>query len=246
MINNDQNEDTELTNLIASRVSVYDIRSTSPYPETDEGDKRAAVLLPLTVKNGDVHILLTKRSSHLRSHPGSVSFPGGKRDDTDHSDVQTALREAEEEIGLPPDSVRVLGILSRGITLPNTVVYPVVGLIPNDFKPRINPTEVEFAFYMPLKDFLDENKVMLSKFDIRGRPFLSRSVVYEDEEKSAKVWGFTANYCTVLAKIVFDQVEFFPMFCDSKLDKGKGLVHDLEEYFKHVKSSLSTRSMSKL
>lgn len=231
-------KDEHLLQLITGRVKQYDTQHDIPYPEDNLDSKRAAVLLAIKIEHGEVFLLLTKRSKNLRAHPGSVSFPGGKRDESDKSDIETALREAEEEIGLPRSQVTILGILTRGITLPNTVVYPVVGVIPNDFIPVPNPDEVEFAFYIPLKDFLSPDKVTYGVFNIRGRPCLTRSVTYECNEKKANIWGFTANYCTLLAKIVFQETEeFLRVFEDSKDDNSKNLVNDLEEYFKLIRNT---------
>ncbi|CAL1532316.1 unnamed protein product [Lymnaea stagnalis] len=234
-------KDSDLLTVIIERLSSFDIRKCGPYPETTNDFKRAAVLLPLTVKNGEIFILLTKRSKNLRTHPSAVSFPGGVRDNSDKTDVETALREAKEEIGLPPECVKILAILTRGVTLPNTVVYPVVGLIQNNFKPVPNPSEVEFAFYMPLKDFLNEEKISYSTFNVRGRKFLSRSVKYSDGEKSANVWGFTANYCIFLAKIVHGLPDFLPVFDDSKDSKDNTLQAGLVEYFNFVTSMTKSK-----
>ncbi|XP_005090554.1 uncharacterized Nudix hydrolase NudL [Aplysia californica] len=239
--------DESFINDVITRVSAYDVRRCDPYPETSKDFKRAAVLLPLRVHNGKVDILLTKRSLGLRSHPGSVSFPGGKRDESDSSDVETALREAEEEIGLPQEKVQVIGVLTRGITLPSTVVYPVVGLIPHDFEPAPNPTEVEFAFFMPLKDFIEADKISYSIMDIYGKPFISRSVHYEGNGRAANVWGFTANFCTLIAKIVFQEKSFIQVFYDSNGDGGgKELDCELKEYFEHMSSVHALKLKSKL
>ncbi|RUS92165.1 hypothetical protein EGW08_000018, partial [Elysia chlorotica] len=121
---------------VSRRVSAYDIRNVGSDQEimyNPVKHRKAAVLLPITIKDGELSILLTKRSKNLRTHPSTVAFPGGMRDENDESDVDAALREAEEEIGLPPSAVKVLGILTLGVTLPYNIVYPVVGVIPQDF-----------------------------------------------------------------------------------------------------------------
>ncbi|BFZ19626.1 hypothetical protein BsWGS_22665 [Bradybaena similaris] len=223
-------EDSLISDII-KKVSAYDIRNWGPYPETKEGFRRAAILLPITVHNGEVVILLTKRSKHLRSHPSATVFPGGMRDPTDSSDVATALREAEEEVGLPQHCVQILGVLTRGMILPNTVVYPVVGLIPSDFVPLVNPSEVEFAFYMPLKDFVTEEKVSYHSHSHRGVSFVARSVIYSNGDVTANIWGFTANYCTLLAKIIFGEADCLPIFNETKDKHNQGLYDDLIRYF---------------
>ena len=239
--------DDQLRHEITERVKEYDIQHEVPYPEDNTGSKRAAVLLPIKIENGEVYVLLTKRSAHLRAHPGSVSFPGGKRDESDGSDIETALREAEEEIGLPRHGVTILGILTRGITLPNTVVYPVVGIIPGDFIPIPNPGEVDFAFYMPLRDFISPDKVTYEMVTIRGKPILFMSVLYECEGKVATVWGFTATYCTLLAKIVFKQTDkVVHIFDEAKDDSTDKHVEGMKQYFELVRNSLSSTTKSKL
>ncbi|CAG5124795.1 unnamed protein product [Candidula unifasciata] len=236
-------DEASLISNIVNRVAAYDIRNWGPYPETKEGFRRAAILLPIAVHHGEVVILLTKRSKDLRSHPSATVFPGGMRDHTDSSDIATALREAEEEIGLPQHCVQVLGVLTRGITLPNTVVYPVVGLIPNDFVPFVNPSEVEFAFYMPLKDFITEEKVSYHTHNIRGLSIVSRSITFSNGALTANIWGFTANYCTLLAKIIFGEDDCLPILDDTK-DKhvGKGLYDDLIKYFDFVTTNWKMKS----
>lgn len=90
----------------------------------------AAVLVPLYLADGELHVVLTRRRADLRRHAGEVSFPGGRQDD-DETDLRlTALREAHEEIGLPPDDVELVGALTPTPTLAtNYAVYPFVGLI---------------------------------------------------------------------------------------------------------------------
>jgi 8-oxo-dGTP pyrophosphatase MutT (NUDIX family) len=92
-------------------------------------NKRAAVLVPLILVENQLHILLTLRSRHLRSHAGEVCFPGGKVDETDPSLIHTALREADEEVGLPAELVEIIGMLEPGLSRSNILVTPVMSLI---------------------------------------------------------------------------------------------------------------------
>ncbi|XP_059171109.1 peroxisomal coenzyme A diphosphatase NUDT7-like isoform X2 [Physella acuta] len=227
---------------VIEKVSSYDIRKLEPYPECGGHLTRAAVLLPLTIRNGEVFILLTKRSDKLRRHPSAVSFPGGLRDNSDSSDIVTALREAEEEIGLLSSNVRVIAVLTLGFTYPNTAVYPVVGLIPSDFVPVPNPAEVEFAFFMSLKLFLDENHVSYSTYNVLGRTVLSRSLTYCDGKRLANVWGFTANYCTFIAKVIYNHNEFLSVFDDVEEEtKPKKLDAGLVDYFNYASETLKAK-----
>lgn len=111
----------------------------------------SAVLVPLSMQHGEVHILLTKRSEHLRTYPGHWVFPGGRVDDTDGCITTTALRESQEEIGLSPQDVNILGLFND-INLGQTkTMTPVIGLIPHDTKLTPNPDEVSQIIQLPLK-----------------------------------------------------------------------------------------------
>lgn len=114
----------------------------------------AAVLVPI-VAGPSPGVLLTKRTSHLSSHAGQVSFPGGRIDPDDPSAEAAALREAWEEIGLDPDSVDVVGRLSDHVTGTGYRVTPVVGLVPADPPLTPSPAEVEAVFQLPLAVVLD-------------------------------------------------------------------------------------------
>jgi 8-oxo-dGTP pyrophosphatase MutT (NUDIX family) len=95
-----------------------------------EGSTKAAVLAPLFQRDGELHIVFTKRRSHLRLHAGQISFPGGRQEQDDPDLVHTALREAHEEIGLDPTRVEILGALAPTPTVVSDIaIYPVVGLI---------------------------------------------------------------------------------------------------------------------
>ncbi|MEQ2287232.1 hypothetical protein AMECASPLE_010287 [Ameca splendens] len=130
----------------------------------DIGDKfsylpvlpKASVLIPLFVRGGQLHTLMTLRSKELRTGAGEVCFPGGKRDPSDRDDVDTALREAQEEIGLPPDHVEVVCTLFPVISKKGLLVSPVVGFIEETFNPTPNPSEVSDVFAVPLEVFIRE------------------------------------------------------------------------------------------
>ena len=92
--------------------------------------KNAAVLVPLTYVQNEWHLLFTRRTDRVHSHKGQVSFPGGASDEGETTPEQTALREADEEIGLRPADVKVLGMLSQLITISSFRVTPIVGIIP--------------------------------------------------------------------------------------------------------------------
>ncbi len=113
----------------------------------------AAVLVPLFVNAGRLHAVFTRRRDDLRRHAGEISFPGGRQDD-DESDLRlTALREAEEEIGLPPDAVELIGALQPTPTIAtNYAVYPFVGLIEPGHEWTPSATEVSAVLELSLDD----------------------------------------------------------------------------------------------
>lgn len=113
----------------------------------------AAVLVPLFERNGEVHVQLVRRPEAMRSHAGQVAFPGGKNDPGDESLRATALREADEELGIRPSSVDVLGALDDYPTITGFLVTPWVGWLPDNLTLRPNPSEVARAFAPPLRTF---------------------------------------------------------------------------------------------
>ncbi|GIM13101.1 hypothetical protein Vretimale_16262 [Volvox reticuliferus] len=119
--------------------------------------RAAAVLVGLFEdQSGVVRVLLTQRSAHLKSHRGEVCLPGGKRDEEDLDDIGTALREAQEELGLDPARVTVLACLPPVLSKHHLSVTPVIALVPADMVPRPNPHEVAAAFTVPLAVFLGQ------------------------------------------------------------------------------------------
>ena len=107
----------------------------------------AAVLVPIISNQESYKILLTHRSKKLDDHAGQISFPGGRIDNSDKTPIDTALREAYEEIGLNESSVEILGHLDAYATATGFRILPIVGIIKEDFHTKINPIEVESIFY---------------------------------------------------------------------------------------------------
>lgn len=115
--------------------------------------RQAAVLVPI-IDRARPTLLLTRRSAALRKHAGQVAFPGGMRDDTDMSLTETALREAWEEVAIPPSSVNVVGVLPPVTSSTGFQVTPVVGIVSASLNWRANEDEVESVFEMPLHEAL--------------------------------------------------------------------------------------------
>jgi 8-oxo-dGTP pyrophosphatase MutT (NUDIX family) len=151
--------------------------------------RRAAVLVPVVDRPEGPTVVLTQRSEQLRNHKGQISFPGGRRDDADLDAVDTALREAEEEIGLPRRHVEVIGYLDDYPTFSLYRVTPVVGVI-RDLPPlRIDAAEVAEAFEVPLSLLLDPASYQ-QQYLLRGSvkmPF------FEVNHGSYRIWGATAG-----------------------------------------------------
>jgi 8-oxo-dGTP pyrophosphatase MutT (NUDIX family) len=148
----------------------------------------AAVLVPLYVQDGELHVVLTRRRADLRRHAGEVSFPGGRQDD-DETDLRvTALREAHEEIGLPPEAVELVGALQPTPTIAtNYAVYPFVGLIEPGLEWTVSAREVDEVLELSLADLrAGYGRQRLLR---RGVPF--RTDVYVVGE--TLVWGATAR-----------------------------------------------------
>ena len=132
---------------------LHRVRGYSPRPlETERSFPEAAVLVPIT-RSDEPELVLTLRASGLSTHGGEVAFPGGRRDPEDRDLVDTALREAEEEIGLPPGLVEVVGPLSSLVSRHGIQVTPYVGLVPDYVEYKPNDAEIASVFSVPLEFF---------------------------------------------------------------------------------------------
>ncbi len=154
----------------------------------------AAVLVPVVLA-AEPFILLTRRAAALRRHAGQVSFPGGRIDPHDRDAAAAALREAEEEIALDPDRVRVLGALPPHDTSTGFSVTPIVGLVDRDATFRAAPDEVEAILRLPLATLLDPSAPFREEAMFAGR---ARSFwVWPHPEE--RIWGATAAILKTLA-----------------------------------------------
>ena len=149
----------------------------------------AAVLVPVLVENGAATLFLTRRSSALRSHPGQIAFPGGRRDAGDASARAAALREASEEIGLDPQSVEVIGEMPVHETVTGFSVTPVVGIVAQRFHPVLEAGEVEEVFEVPLDSVTDP-----ARFSIQARRWRGAMRRYYAVPCGPHyIWGATAR-----------------------------------------------------
>ena len=160
----------------------------------------AAVLLPLVMR-AELMLLLTERSHNLSTHSGQIAFPGGRTDDTDQDAVQTALREANEEIGLPRHHIEVLGTLPTYVSGSAFIITPVVALVSPGFQLVPNPAEVADVFEVPLSFLMNpaHHRRHETEFDGVQRQWLS--MPYYDPVGQAVggqtperyIWGATAG-----------------------------------------------------
>jgi 8-oxo-dGTP pyrophosphatase MutT (NUDIX family) len=150
--------------------------------------KCAAVLLPLMHFDGEWHILYTRRTDRVESHKGQVSFPGGACDEGETTPEQTALREMEEEIGVSPTDVQLLGRLSRLVTVSSFRVSPIVGVIPFPYAFKVAGVEVARVFTIPLLWLANRNNYW--EFSL-GDP--DRSVIAYHPYDGELLWGATAR-----------------------------------------------------
>mgnify|MGYP001270547837 FL=1 len=169
--------------------------------------KRASVLLPLLESEGEIFLMLTRRSNKMRSHPGQVSFPGGKQDICDEGSVHTALRETYEEIGLPREKVDVVGMLNQILSLHYYLVTPYIGLIPSDFVPLPNADEIESVFKVPLAFFMKSENHWSEEKKILSFPVL----VHHFEYQGYDIWGLTAKLIFRLLEVGLGYVPDFPV-----------------------------------
>jgi 8-oxo-dGTP pyrophosphatase MutT (NUDIX family) len=160
-----------------------------PLPPADMGapDIAAAVLIAI-VDRPDPGLILTLRTDSVRRHAGQVAFPGGRIDPGDDGPIAAALREAEEEIGLPPHEVEVVGTVDRYRTVTGYQITPVVGVVPPDLRFTPQPSEVAAIFEAPLAFLLDERRQQLRTAEWQG----SARTYFEIEWEDRRIWGATA------------------------------------------------------
>ncbi len=148
----------------------------------------AGVLIGLTERQGELHMLLTERTHTVTDHPGQIAFPGGVAEDCDDNLERTALREAEEEIGLARRHVSVAGYLAAQPIITGYAVLPVVGFYDPAFEARCDPREVAGVFEVPLNFLLNpDNRIPVD----RERAGITLKM-YEFHFQGHRIWGATA------------------------------------------------------
>lgn len=154
------------------------------------GFRRAAVLLPLYENEGGPHLVLVKRTEMVPTHKGQISFPGGGFEEADGDLLATALREAEEEIGLHPKDVEIVGALDDTSTVSSQhVVRPFVGFVPYPYAFRTDPFEIERLIHLPISALLGGASFREEVWEREGRPL----TVFFYEYAGDTIWGLTAR-----------------------------------------------------
>jgi 8-oxo-dGTP pyrophosphatase MutT (NUDIX family) len=158
----------------------------------------AGVLIPVVDRSEGLSVLLTQRSAELKHHAGQISFPGGRMEEHDSDVVQAALRETHEEVGIPPQAIAIVGYLAPMPTVTGYAITPVVGLVGDDVTLRIDRTEVEYAFEVPLAFLLDRRNERALQREYMGRRIPTVEFHYGGE----RIWGATAHILVELRKIL--------------------------------------------
>jgi len=163
----------------------------------DREPTSASVLVPLVMRDDGLHVLLTRRTEHLRDHAGQISFPGGRVEAHDDDHVATALRETEEEVGLQRSHVEVIGTLPAYATITSYLVTPVVGLVRPGFTLTLDSFEVAEAFEVPLRFLMTPAHHRRHVIEMMGhrRQFLSmpwRGLDPAGQDREYFIWGATA------------------------------------------------------
>lgn len=172
----------------------------NPEFQLSEGRKlrEAAVLVAVQCVDDDARLILTKRASGMKHHPGQIAFPGGKVDEGDADHIDAALREAEEEVALPRDQVRIIGTAAQHETVTSFRVRPVLAEITRTFTPKAEPGEVAEVFSVPLAHVLDPaNYLVQSRYWQRHRRYY-HTVPYGPYY----IWGATARILRAMADLV--------------------------------------------
>jgi len=159
---------------------------------------KAAVLVPIVEREDGLTILLTQRATHLKNHAGQISFPGGRIESDDAGPWEAALRETEEEIGLSRGHVTLAGYLADHFVVTGYVVTPVVGIVRPEFTLKLDVTEVEEAFEVPLSFVLDPANHVPRERKFAGHTFRGYDIPYQGHN----IWGATAIMLISLCRLL--------------------------------------------
>lgn len=187
---------------IRERLATLDPRGWKAVPEPVDAERPltpAAVLIPLVTHAEGLSAIFTERTAHLHDHAGQVSFPGGRYEKTDDNAVATALREADEEIGLRPEAVEIIGCLDAHDTSSGFSVVPVVGLVTPPYSLILDEFEVAEAFEVPLSFLFDPANKRREEAFWHGE--MCSYDIYSDYD-GHMVWGVTARIVGRLQEVL--------------------------------------------
>ena len=188
---------TDLADLIRRRLADRPRRTIDT-----AGLRRAAVLIPLFSEDGEPHVLFTRRTDTVQDHKGQISFPGGATDPDDPDAMTTALRETDEELGIPRDKVLVLGALDDvDATVSGFLITPFAGIIPHSFPFRVNAAEIAEVLTVPLSVFRDPSRMRVEQRERAGQ----RIDVYFYTYGAYEIWGVTAHIMKSFIDTVFGE-----------------------------------------
>jgi 8-oxo-dGTP pyrophosphatase MutT (NUDIX family) len=178
----------------ALRKALPPVASSEPPPQ---GLRSAGVLVPLRVTGGEITVTLARRTESVPHHKGQICFPGGSRDPGDRDLLGTALREAEEELGIRGTDVELLGAMERVPTVTGFCIQPFVARIPRDARFHLDGFEVAETFDAPLSAFTDFSRYRAAGTTFLGKPYL----VYFLDYDRFTIWGATARILHNLAEL---------------------------------------------
>jgi 8-oxo-dGTP pyrophosphatase MutT (NUDIX family) len=165
----------------------------------DNARTEAAVLVPIVERPDQLHVILTRRMDHLTSHSGQIAFPGGKVDPDDKDAESAALREAREEISLPPEQVEIIARLPEYKTGSGYRIVPVIGLVDAAAELKPNPSEVDYVFEVPLSYLMDPRNHRRGSRMFRGQ----ERHYFEMPFGEHYIWGITANMLHMMYERLF-------------------------------------------
>ncbi len=184
--------------MLADKI-IAALTSRTPALIPGNGHKPAAVLLPIQERADGAYIVLTQRGDDLPTHKGQIAFPGGRVDVGDRDFFHTALRESEEEIGIDPAQVKILGRLDEFTAGYGLVVTPVVGLIPAHYKFRMDPRETTAVASVPIQVLMQlGNYALDEQLSPGGHPS------YHFYINGWDVWGVTARILAQFLQLAYD------------------------------------------
>ena len=197
----DNHKSRHITNIKSNLVKYGSCSSDFDLnPDMDLDQKfnflEASVLIPILTFKKDLEILLTKRSNSLKNHPGQIAFPGGKKDQSDSSPIETALRETQEEVGLNPKNVEIIASLPSHRTATGFVIKPYLGLINQPFSETLRQGEVDEIFTVPYEYILNEKNFSIQTRKWNG----SQRSYYVVPYGPYYVWGATARILLNLSR----------------------------------------------